>query len=393
MPSYPAGTPDRIPHWVRLLDHVLALTIACPLVSLLWCGGFFLTDTYIYPNDKPFGYWLIFIVGSMLSLNVHIHCDSLIAISARCPDSAQLLQRLIGIVLIVTIVFQWDGLWCLLDYYLGHTQISCFYCWALGTVVLCLTGCRNNMVTGVPFMCRHDRAELLFAATTRFHAKSYGSRLWSFCDQLFSIFVVQPSVILIWRGLWNIQDYTLLPKDPVKSANISCLAGTLVTIVLYLLQDSVAEITLALRPCARFGVELVWQQLAVASSVTLWRGQWVWFALIFEELASMWFVTLAAGWILTILNMGGLSTQLGAVPDPPLDIRTDVIRFPIDYVAQIYKTHVQYTALIKQQQQPGQRLSTSPLSKPLLKTNRATAKALYPLLDEIQLPLPDSLPS
>lgn len=52
--------------------------------------------------------------------------------------------------------------------------------------------------------------------------------------------------------------------------------------------------------------------------------------------------------------MGGLSTQLGAVPDPPLDIRTDVIRFPIDYVAQIYKTHVQYTALIKQQQQPGQ---------------------------------------
>ncbi|XP_022689872.1 uncharacterized protein LOC111260991 isoform X6 [Varroa jacobsoni] len=300
MPSYPAGTPDRIPHWVRLLDHVLALTIACPLVSLLWCGGFFLTDTYIYPNDKPFGYWLIFIVGSMLSLNVHIHCDSLIAISARCPDSAQLLQRLIGIVLIVTIVFQWDGLWCLLDYYLGHTQISCFYCWALGTVVLCLTGCRNNMVTGVPFMCRHDRAELLFAATTRFHAKfrsrlqSYGSRLWSFCDQLFSIFVVQPSVILIWRGLWNIQDYTLLPKDPVKSANISCLAGTLVTIVLYLLQDSVAEITLALRPCARFGVELVWQQLAVASSVTLWRGQWVWFALIFEELASMWFVTLAA---------------------------------------------------------------------------------------------------
>lgn len=203
-------------------------------------------------------------------------------------------------------------------------------------------------------------------------------------------------MILIWRGLWNIQDYTLLPKDPVKSANISCLAGTLVTIVLYLLQDSVAEITLALRPCARFGVELVWQQLAVASSVTLWRGQWVWFALIFEELASMWFVTLAAGWILTILNMGGLSTQLGAVPDPPLDIRTDVIRFPIDYVAQIYKTHVQYTALIKQQQQqqqPGQRLSTSPLSKPLLKTNRGTAKALYPLLDEIQLPLPDSLPS
>lgn len=53
--------------------------------------------------------------------------------------------------------------------------------------------------------------------------------------------------------------------------------------------------------------------------------------------------------------MGGLSTQLGAVPDPPLDIRTDVIRFPIDYAAQIYKTHAQYTALIKQQQQqPGQ---------------------------------------
>ncbi|OQR67000.1 hypothetical protein BIW11_13792 [Tropilaelaps mercedesae] len=403
MVSHSSGIPHEVPNWVRFVDHVLALAVACPLVSLFWCGGFFLTDVYIYPNDKPFSYWFTFITGSVLSLNVHLHCDSLVAVSSRCPDSAHLLQRITGIVLIVAIVFQWDGLWCLVDHYLGHTQRSCLYCWALGTAVLCVTGCRNNMVTGVPFTCRHDRPEILFAANTRFHTKSNGNRFWSFCDQLFSIFVVQPSVILIWRGIWNIQDYTLLPNDPVTSANVSCvteitikpynihaLSGTLVTVALYLLQNSVAETSLALGPSARYGVELVWQELAVSSSVTLWRGQWLWFAFIFQgEVATMWLATLAAGWALTALNMGGLSTQLGAVPDPPLDITTDVIRFPIDYAAQIYKTHFNYTMLIKQRH--AQKLSTSVVSKPLLEMHHATAKVLYPLLDEIRLAVPDSM--
>lgn len=47
-----------------------------------------------------------------------------------------------------------------------------------------------------------------------------------------------------------------------------------------------------------------------------------------------------AGWMLTTLNMGGLATQLGAAPDPPFDESTNVIQFPIDYVRQIYKAHV-----------------------------------------------------
>lgn len=78
------------------------------------------------------------------------------------------------------------------------------------------------------------------------------------------------------------------------------ISGTLVTIALYVLQDPVAETTLVLGPRARYGVELIWQQLAVTSSLTLWRGQWLWFELIFErDLATMWLATLAAGLFVT----------------------------------------------------------------------------------------------
>ncbi|XP_022689870.1 uncharacterized protein LOC111260991 isoform X4 [Varroa jacobsoni] len=336
-----------------------------------------------------------------------------------CPDSAQLLQRLIGIVLIVTIVFQWDGLWCLLDYYLGHTQISCFYCWALGTVVLCLTGCRNNMVTGVPFMCRHDRAELLFAATTRFHAKItfavirqpslvvLRSALLHFCGSTICDFdlawpLEHPGLHVTSKRSCQIcqyflprrhsGDYCFVPSPRFCSRNYACIetlcaircragvAAVSCGLVGNSMERAMGVVRVNLR---RIGLDVVCDASRCENGV---KCQRLLFGVTKQSANSI-------GWILTILNMGGLSTQLGAVPDPPLDIRTDVIRFPIDYVAQIYKTHVQYTALIKQQQQPGQRLSTSPLSKPLLKTNRATAKALYPLLDEIQLPLPDSLPS
>lgn len=58
-----APLPNSLPGWVRILDHGIALCIGCPLVALVWCGGFFLTDFYVFPNERPLNFWLTFVTG------------------------------------------------------------------------------------------------------------------------------------------------------------------------------------------------------------------------------------------------------------------------------------------------------------------------------------------
>lgn len=180
------------------------------------------------------------------------------------------------------------------------------------------------------------------------------------------------------------------------------------TVCLYVLQDSVAEKSLKLGPLPRYALELLWQQLAVTSSVSQWRGQWFWFSVIFDaDPATVWLATIGAGTslpstaphhnyidflahnygvhqssvyrmqcppqesgcvrsrpakthyisayaahLLAALNMTGLATQLGAVPDPATDSKTEVVRFPIDYIGPIYTAHLLYGAVDDSQENP-----------------------------------------
>lgn len=118
-------------------------------------------------------------------------------------------------------------------------------------------------------------------------------------------------------------------------------------------------------------IEFFWRQLAVCSSVTLWRGQWGWFSIWIDNENSVCLATLAAGefvlrqrnlrfstgksdprwtstaqtrhssyptaFILLTLNLGGLAFQLGAVPDSSLESSADCIRFQIEYFSLIWR--------------------------------------------------------
>lgn len=55
-------------------------------------------------------------------------------------------------------------------------------------------------------------------------------------DHLYSVFFVHPSVILLWRGLWHIQDHGILVDDTVMSGIVSLGSGTAATLSLFLLQ-------------------------------------------------------------------------------------------------------------------------------------------------------------
>lgn len=54
-------------------DHLLLVAVVAPLVSMYWCGMFFLTDQYIFPSDYVTSIWFTCAVGeaqfSLKSMN------------------------------------------------------------------------------------------------------------------------------------------------------------------------------------------------------------------------------------------------------------------------------------------------------------------------------------
>ncbi|XP_018497632.2 uncharacterized protein LOC100901335 [Galendromus occidentalis] len=334
---------NTTPGWIHVVDHAFALLVSCPLVSLLWWGGFSLTDRYIHQTEQPAGYCFSFVLGSLVLQNAHLVASDLAELTRRCPVTGQILERLASALLIVSVIFQWDGLWSLLDFFMGETKVSCLICWAIGTTVLVMAKVHNNVVSGVPYILRPDSSRSLFEFESRFLIQELQeNRLKSFMDHAFSVFVVQPAIVLIWRAAWNVQDYCLFPSDPEFSANVSYLAGTFVTVLQFCLQNFMTNWMEKSSVFERHVIAFIWRQMAVCSSVTLWRGQWVWFSIWMDNIYITSFVTLASAFVLLTLNLGTLSFQLGAVPDTALKSSADCMRFQIGYFSLIWQERSEY---------------------------------------------------
>lgn len=55
-------------------------------------------------------------------------------------------------------------------------------------------------------------------------------------DHLYSVFYIHSFVILLWRGLWHIQEQAILPGDQVMSGIVSLGCGLVATLSFYILQ-------------------------------------------------------------------------------------------------------------------------------------------------------------
>lgn len=95
-------------------------------------------------------------------------------------------------------------------------------------------------------------------------------------DALFSLFIVLTSVIVIWRGVWNVFDHVIFPGDPVMSDVVSFGAGMALMTLMLLLQPLCSRISAALdlRPVAKVVFEDVVMVAATWSNILLWRGGW-----------------------------------------------------------------------------------------------------------------------
>lgn len=96
-------------------------------------------------------------------------------------------------------------------------------------------------------------------------------------DALFTLLVVLPSVIIIFRGIWNVYDVLIFPDDVILSDVASFIGGYILMLALLALQPILSRISanLDLRPMAyKVIFEDVIMIIATWSNVLLWRGGW-----------------------------------------------------------------------------------------------------------------------
>ncbi|XP_003745321.1 uncharacterized protein LOC100903568 [Galendromus occidentalis] len=320
----------------KTCDHLLLVTVVAPLVSMYWCGMFFLVDEYVFPTDYVFSIWFTCVVGFGAVLICHIEHEKLTELAHTNDVVYNPLARLYSILLIIIIVFQWRGFWYILEYYLPSGVLSAAISIAVGFLLLSASGCCKSITGVVPFVLTADDKTNYFVALSKFSHVSQRNKAFRLIDHLYSVFFIHPAVILLWRGLWHIQDHGILVDDHVMSGIVSVSCGSAAVLSFYIAQFPINRCVKTLSKIPRFLVEQTWKLLVVSAAVFYWRGTWVFFEMIFQKhVFTMWFVTIVSAFMLCVLNVWSIATLRGVWVDDPLDSSEDSILFDIHYFQDI----------------------------------------------------------
>ena len=112
-------------------------------------------------------------------------------------------------------------------------------------------------------------------------------------DSLLSHFVILGLVICSWSGLFNVIGYMVFPDNTLLSDIVCLLVGLFLAILLLLLEELFARVTVALEKEA-FTYKLLFEDfcylLIFVANVVLWRGAWRLVARYVNRCSSCWSV-------------------------------------------------------------------------------------------------------
>ncbi|OQR79741.1 hypothetical protein BIW11_05523 [Tropilaelaps mercedesae] len=319
-----------------MVDYMLLLVIVSPLVSMYWCGMFFLVDYYVFPGDYIFSIWFTCLFGYGAVLACHVIHERLTQWAQLADALYNPLARLYSILLIIVIVFQWRGFWYILEFYLGPGYVSGGVCVALGLGLMAASGCSKSITGVVPFILIADDKTNYFIALSKFSHVSSRSTVLKLADHLYSVLYIHPSVIVIWRGIWHLQDFAIYPDDKLKSGIVTFGIGVFGAIICYIIQWPLNSCAKSLPKFPRFIIEQLWRACVVTIAIFYWRGSWVFWGIAFkDDFFTMWFITITAAFLLCILNCWSVATLRGVWVDDPLDSQEDSIHLDVHYCSEI----------------------------------------------------------
>ncbi|KAH9488080.1 hypothetical protein Btru_065480 [Bulinus truncatus] len=260
----------------RLLNFALAYLWVGPLVSVYWCNSWHLPEYYLLPPDPEISSWISGAIGYTIYFLGYLLQDVFVDFAAHRRRPVQwATMHLYTYVMCWGNVNQWRCVWVLLDVYTGAHLLNAALSCVLASAVLLLM--RAHRVTAAaPSTVRmdlplgeHFKMMTYFKATT--------GKWPRVADCLFTVIVVDTVGVALWRGLWEVMDFALIPEDKTMSGVWTLVISYSLAILMCLTQDLVKNVSIGLED-KHWIVSLAFEDFITVlhSTVTIchWRGFW-----------------------------------------------------------------------------------------------------------------------
>ncbi|XP_035689177.1 uncharacterized protein LOC118424630 isoform X2 [Branchiostoma floridae] len=166
------------------------------------------------------------------------------------------------------------GLWYLIDHLTGVNILSAAVC--LGASLLVFVPLRAvNNIAASPFITNVDIPQQPFRVTTRFGVQP--AKTWLFVgDVVLTVVLIISLVVLAWRGIWQLLDFTIFPSDQTRSTWTCLGIGYAIFITVVVLESPTSCLVRKIKGFyVGLAVEMVFTFVSGVGSVAVWRGLWL----------------------------------------------------------------------------------------------------------------------
>ena len=116
------------------VDNLLAAVVIGPLVVFYWRGTWELLNVYLFPDDQAASGWMCVAIGNV-GLMFIAYLQKPLVSCIRVGNPMHWINYLYTYVLGGLNIFQWRGVWVLLDHYTGVNAPSSWITFAIGTLL------------------------------------------------------------------------------------------------------------------------------------------------------------------------------------------------------------------------------------------------------------------
>ncbi|XP_055901457.1 uncharacterized protein LOC129928933 [Biomphalaria glabrata] len=313
-------TPQRNSSSVfRLLNFASAYFWVGPLVTVYWCNSWHIPENYLFPTNPVTSAWISGAVGYTIFFLGYFLQDVMSDVAVRQQNrtvQCAIIQAY-TYVMCWGNVNQWRCVWVLLDEYTGAYLLNAALTCSLASGLLLLLRAHRT-IASAPSTVRMDLpVKEHFKMNTYFEIQS--GLHFKAADSAFTVLVIDTVGIAVWRGLWEVMDFTLTPDDKTMSGVWSLVISYGLAITLFLSQDYVTRISLALEG-QHWIVSLIFEDFITIlhSVVTInhWRGLWTLMDVYLPYKPVSYWVCHISSFVLLAVGMAATSIPvLGCIRD------------------------------------------------------------------------------
>lgn len=206
--------------FMYLADVFLSILIFSPIVAFYWYGTWTFLDTYFIPDNKKLSIFLCWLIGLFIlmpSYLFQIELQNLYDYFKTLNKFGVVLRFIMRIIqsyiISFAILFQWRGLWNLIDLYFFTDIVSQLSFGIISIAFFSLSRATRTLIS-TPFLLFIDDTNGFFKSeASRHRVRSVSSYTQYFIDFSITEIIECTANVLAWRGFQNFFDQRIFPND------------------------------------------------------------------------------------------------------------------------------------------------------------------------------------